>query len=65
MNYADTTATNTAITTTQGNSAPQMTLKLGNTLYEGYIHFSKTSKETMTDKVMRLIRNELNSADMS
>ena len=37
---------------------PQMIAKLGNTTYEVNIHFSKTSKETMTDKVLRLIRNE-------
>ena len=40
---------------------PKMTKKLGNTTYDVFVHFSKTSKETMTDKVMRLIRNEINS----
>jgi len=38
---------------------PQMTKKVGNTTYEVHIHFSETSKETMTDKVLRLIRNEV------
>jgi len=31
----------------------------GNTTYEVYIHYSQTSKETLTDKVMRLIRNDI------
>ena len=38
--------------------APTMTRKLGNTTFDVYVHFSKTSKETLTDKVMRLIRND-------
>jgi len=43
---------------------PSIIKKHGNTTYEVYVHFSKTSKETMTDKVMRLIRNEINSTEM-
>ena len=35
----------------------KITQKLGNTTFDVHIHFSKTSKETMTDKVMRLISN--------
>ena len=38
---------------------PKIIQKLGNTTYEVHVHFSKTSKETMTDKIMRLIRNEV------
>jgi hypothetical protein len=41
------------------NRLPSIIKKRGNTTYEVYVYFSKTSKETMTDKVMRLIRNEL------
>ena len=37
---------------------PKMTTKVGKTTYDVYIHFSKTSKETLTDKVLRLIRND-------
>ena len=44
-----------------GGNIPKMTKKVGNTTYDVFIHFSKTSKETMTDKVMRLIRNEVMS----
>ena len=53
-----------ANTATEGYAPPQMT-QLGNTTYEVYIHFSQTSKETLTDKVMRLIQNDINSFDMS
>ena len=49
--------------TTSNNTPQQMTEKLGNTTYEVFIHFSQTSKETLTDKVMRLIRNELGATD--
>jgi len=56
-------ATNKATTTANrpknGGSIPQMITKVGNTTYEVNIHFSKTSNETMTDKVLRLIRNEV------
>jgi hypothetical protein len=41
------------------DGVPNMTKKVGNTTYEVYVHFSETSKETMTDKVLRLIRNEV------
>ena len=37
--------------------------KYGTTIYEVYIHFSQNSKETMTDKIMRLIRNDINTID--
>ena len=60
MNCADVVKTDIRT----GSNAPQMTPKLGNTTYDVYIHFSKTSKETLTDKVMRLIRNEINAADI-
>ena len=43
---------------------PAITRKLGNKTYEVYVHFSQTSKETMTDKIMRLIRNEINLTDL-
>jgi hypothetical protein len=32
--------------------------RIGSTLYMVNIHFSKTSKETMDDKIMRLVKNE-------
>jgi len=38
-----------------------VTRKIKNTVYEITVHFSKTSRETMSDKVSRLIRNEVAS----
>ena len=36
--------------------------KIGSTTYKVNVNFSKTSKETMTDKIIRLIKNDgLNS----
>jgi len=32
--------------------------KIGSTTYEVSIYFSKTSKETISDKILRLIKNE-------
>lgn len=32
---------------------------IGKTVYEVSVHFSQTSKETMTDKVRRLIQNDI------
>jgi hypothetical protein len=32
--------------------------RLGSTLYVVNVHFSETSKETMNDKIMRLVKNE-------
>ena len=61
MNTVDIASANN---TTLGHAAPQMMEKLGNTTYDVYIHFSQTSKETLTDKVMRLIRNEIHTADI-
>ena len=60
MNNIETTNNST----TSDNTPQQMTEKLGNTTYEVFIHFSQTSKETLMDKVMRLIRNELGATDM-
>jgi len=32
--------------------------KIGTTMYEVSINFSKTSRETLSDKITRLIKNE-------
>lgn len=36
------------------------TKRIGSTNYRVSVHFSKTSRETMNDKIMRLIKNEAN-----
>ena len=37
---------------------PAIVKKIGNTTYQVKIHFSTTSKETMSDKIKRLIMND-------
>lgn len=37
---------------------PVLLKRIGSTTYEVSIYFSNTSKETMNDKISRLIRNE-------
>ena len=37
---------------------PVMIKKIGNTTYRVKIHFSETSRETMSDKIKRLILND-------
>ena len=37
---------------------PVMVKKIGKTTYRVTIHFSETSKETMSDKIKRLILND-------
>jgi len=37
-----------------------MQMRVGSTLYLVNIHFSETAAETMDDKILRMIRNDLN-----
>jgi hypothetical protein len=48
---------NASVVSTAGATTP--TMKVGRTTYDVYVHFSPTSKETLTDKVMRLIGNDI------
>ena len=44
----------------ENNSAiPKIIKRHGTTIYEVQIHFSKTSKEALTEKIMRLIRKDI------
>ena len=45
---------------TKNEKAPTITRKIGNTTFDIHVHFSETSKETFTDKVLRLIKNDAN-----
>lgn len=54
---------NSAHTTIEQN-APVLVRKIGKTTYMVGIHFSNTSKETMDDKVLRLIKNDIRNATM-
>jgi hypothetical protein len=40
-------------------SAPMLIMKIGNTTYDVNFHFSETSKETMTQKVFRLLKHDM------
>ena len=41
-----------------GNEEPALVKKIGKTTYRVTIHFSTTSRETMSDKIKRMLRNE-------
>ena len=40
------------------NMPLRLTKRIGQTTYKVNVHFSKSSKETMSDKIVRLIQNE-------
>ncbi len=47
---------------TEGGSAPpapDLVKKIGKTTYRVKVHFIETSKETMSDKIKRMLRNEI------
>ena len=39
--------------------APALVKKIGKTTYVVRVHFSETSRETMSDKIKRMLRNEI------
>ena len=39
--------------------APALVKKIGRTTYVVHVHFSKTSTETMSDKIKRMLKNEV------
>ncbi len=46
-------------TTPAAEDAPALVKKIGRTTYIVKIHFSETSKETMSDKIKRMLKNEI------
>ncbi|WP_313527630.1 transposon-encoded TnpW family protein [Anaerotignum sp.] len=42
----------------QSNKPLRLTKRIGSTTYKVSVHFSKTSKETMGDKILRLIEKD-------
>ena len=38
---------------------PSMVRRIGNTIFEVSFHFSTTSRETMSDKIKRMLKNEI------
>ena len=49
---------NKATATQKPAEKPVLVKKIGNTTYNVVVHFSETSKETLEDKVKRLILND-------
>lgn len=39
--------------------APALVKKIGKTTYKVHVHFSNTSTETMSDKIRRMLKNEI------
>ncbi|MEA5152518.1 MAG: transposon-encoded TnpW family protein [Oscillospiraceae bacterium] len=53
------TAINTTFPLTVKADRPDLVKKIGKTTYLVKIHFSETSRETMSDKIKRMLRNEV------
>ena len=53
MQTADTT------TTRAPENTPALVEKIGKTTYKVHVHFSNTSTETMSDKIKRMLKNEI------
>ena len=58
-----------AVAGTQGGDANAEPLnvrkRIGSTVYEVNVYFNPDAKETMNDKIMRLIRNEVQSGKVA
>ena len=50
---------NKATAAQQPPERPALVKAIGKTTYKVFVHFSETSKETMEDKIKRLLRNEV------
>ena len=46
-------------TTAAKDKPPDLVKRIGKTTYRVRVHFSATSRETMSDKIKRLLRNEV------
>ena len=51
-------------TTDPSADPPHLVMKVGTVTYYVNVHFSKTSKETINDKIMRLIRNDIKNGNI-
>lgn len=49
----------TVNTSAMTENMPVLVKKIGKTTYRVRIHFSTTSRETMSDKIKRMLRNEV------
>ena len=46
-------------TATRDNEAGTFKQRIGNTVYRVNVHYSRTSNETINDKITRLVKNEV------
>ncbi|QNK40276.1 transposon-encoded TnpW family protein [Caproicibacter fermentans] len=53
------TANSTVSMPEQEDECPALVKKIGKTTYRVTIHFSTTSRETMSDKIKRMLHNEI------
>jgi hypothetical protein len=54
----DTSNRSTPATASPLTAKPDLVKNIGGTTFDIHIHFSETSRETFTDKVVRLIKND-------
>ena len=45
-------------------NTPAMVKKIGKTTYKVRVHFSQTSTETMSDKIKRMLKNEIQNKQL-
>lgn len=50
---------NTTNTATTQAEQPALVKQIGKTTYKVKVHFSETSKETMSDKIVRMLKYEI------
>ena len=50
--------TDKSTTTKAKTEQPGFVKRIGKTTYKVNVHFSTTSKETMSDKIIRMLKNE-------
>lgn len=48
-------------TTTIQTEQPALVKQIGKTTYKVKVHFSETSKETMSDKIVRMLKSEISN----
>ena len=51
--------TDKTTTTTPKAEQPDLVKRIGKTTYRVKVHFNTNSRETMTDKIIRMLRNEV------
>ena len=59
MNNEQTNITAADTTPITREDTPALVKKIGKTTYKVRVHFSTTSTETMSDKIKRMLRNEI------